>query len=321
MKFSTLLRSARGYAGTLCISLVLAGCASDGNTPPSITDNPFREGDNRLSQRELRMEADEIYRDARSRLDSGDYQGALERYERLRSRYPFSDFATQAQLESVFARYRSFQPEQALAAADRFMREHPRHEAIPYVIYLRGMINFERNKSFFDGSELVDTTKRDVGPLRRAFDDFSQLIGRFPDSEYVADARQRMVYLRNRIAQNEMHVVRYYFDRQAWLAAARRAEDIIANYPGAPAALDAVEMLTRSYAELGLREQAEKARKLLAHVEPVRAERVPVEPSRPWWHWLWPFGDDESADSGERSAERAQAPSALPTDGALQSTS
>ena len=319
MKFSTLLRSARGCISLLCISLVLAGCASDGNTPPSVTDNPFRE-DDRLSQRELRMEADEIYRDARSRLDSGDYMGAQERYDRLRGRYPFSDFATQAQLENIFARYRSFQPEQALAAADRFMREHPRHEAIPYVLYLRGMINFERNKSFFDGSELVDTTKRDVGPLRRAFDDFSQLIGRFPDSDYAADARQRMVYLRNRIAQNEMHVVRYYFDRGAWLAAARRAEDIIASYPGAPAALDAIEMLTRSYAELGLREQAEKARELLARVEPVRAERVPVEPSRPWWHWLWPFGDDEQ-ELEEDPSERAQAPEALPAEAADQSAS
>lgn len=319
MKLSTLLRRTRECIALLCISLVLAGCATDSNTPPSVVDNPFRD-DDRLSQRELRMEADEIYRDARSRLDSGDYLGALERYERLRSRYPFSDFAIQAQLESIFAHYRSFQHEQALAAADRFMREHPRHEAISYVLYLRGMINFDRNKSFFDGSALVDTTRRDVGPLRRAFDDFSQLIGRFPDSKYVADARQRMIYLRNRIAENEMHIVRFYFDRGAWLAAARRAEDIIATYPGAPATLDAIEMLTRSYAEMGLREQAEKARELLARVEPVRAERVPVEPSRPWWHWLWPFGD-EAQEPEEDSSERAQAPEALPAEAAAQSAS
>lgn len=303
MTVARLMSQARRTIAVLCTSTLLAACASDG-TPPPIVDNPFSDSD-RLSQRQLRLEADELYRSARSRLDSGDYLGALEQYEQLRARYPFSDFATQAQLESVFAHYRSFQPEQAIAEADRFLREHPRDDAVPYMLYLRGMINFERNKSFFDGSDLVDTTKRDVASLRRAFDDFSQLIGRYPDSPFVEDARQRMVYLRNRIARNEMHVVRYYFDRGAWLAAARRAEDVIAEYPGAPATLDAVELLTRSYAELGLKEQAEQARKLLAAVEPERAKRVPVEPEASWWRVLWPFGEDNKAS-------RAPAPDAMP---------
>lgn len=305
MKFARPLRHIAGPCAVLCTSLLLATCASDGAQIPTGSDNPFRP-DDRVSQRELRLAADELYRSARARLDSGDYAGALQQYEQLRSRYPFSDFATQAQLESVFAQYRSFQPEQALAGADRFLREHPRHEAVPYMLYLRGMINFERNASFFDDSDLVDTTKRDVGSLRRAFDDFSQLIGRFPDSPYVSDARQRMIYLRNRIAQNEMHVVRYYYGRGAWLAAARRAEAVIAEYPGAPATLDAVEMLARSYAELGLSEQASEARELLAKVEPVRAERVPVTPEESWWQKLWPFGGDDS--------EQAPAPEAMPED-------
>ncbi|MCR9089793.1 outer membrane protein assembly factor BamD [Algiphilus sp.] len=304
MTVARLISHAKRTITVLCTSTLLAACASDGTAPP-IVDNPFSDSD-RLSQRELRLEADELYRSARTRLDSGDYLGALEQYEQLRARYPFSEFATQAQLESVFAHYRSFQPEQAIAEADRFLREHPRDDAVPYMLYLRGMINFERNKSFFDGSDLVDTTKRDVASLRRAFDDFSQLIGRYPDSPFVADARQRMIYLRNRIARNEMHVVRYYFDRRAWLAAARRAEDVIAEYPGAPATLDAVEMLARSYAELGLREQAEQARKLLSQVEPERAKLVPVEPEPSWWRRLWSFG-------AQREAAAAPAPEALST--------
>lgn len=281
-----------------CISLLLAACASNGSAP---TVNPF--GDTRLSERELRMEADELYRLARTRLDSSDFLRALEHYGNLRARYPFSDYATQAQLESIYARYRSYQPEQAIAEADRFLREHPRHEAVAYVLYLRGMINFERNRSMFDNLQIVDTTKRDMGPARRAFDDFSQLIGRFPDSPFAADARQRMVFLRNRIAENEMHVVRYYVKRGAWLAAARRAENVIANYPGSPASLDAVEMLARSYAELGLRRQAEEARELLAHVEPVRAQFVQVEPSRSWWQRLWPFGGNDDEDDFSAPAE------------------
>jgi outer membrane protein assembly factor BamD len=251
------------------------------------------------SQEELRAEADQLYRSARTKLESSDFSGALTDYNTLRARYPFSDYATQAQLESIFAAYRAFQPEQALAEADRFLREHPRHPQIAYLLYLRGMINFTRNQSIFDNSAVVDTTKRDVGAARRAFDDFSSLVGRFPDSPYAADARQRMIYLRNRIAAHEIHVVNYYMKREAYLAAARRAEAIVATYPGAPASLDALELLAASYAELGLREQAEQARRLIEVTEPERAARVQLEPSRPWWRWLWPFGGAVDTQAAE----------------------
>lgn len=270
----------------LAVSLAsgLAGCAS--KQPKAEVPPPQR------TEAELRAEADALYNAARGRLEAADFATAYEAYNLLRARYPFSDYATQAQLETIYAAYRTYQADQALADADRFLREHPRHPQVPYLLYLRGVINFSRNQSIFDNSRTVDTTKRDVGSLRRAFDDFSTLVGRYPDSPYAADARQRMVYLRNRIASHELHVVRYYMKRSAYLAAARRAEDIIANYPGAPATLDALELLAASYAELGLREQAEQAQRLIEVTAPERAARVQLEPSRPWWRWLWPFGDD-----------------------------
>jgi outer membrane protein assembly factor BamD len=244
--------------------VLLAACSSDSKQLPA--DSPFRET---RSERELRLEAEELYRLARRSLDSADFPSALQRYTQLQLRFPFTEFATQAQLESIYARYRSFDPDGALSAADRFLREHPRHPAVDYVHYLKGMTNFQRGESMFDW--LTDPTRQDMAFSRRAFDDFSLLVQKYPDSPYAGDARQRMIYLRNRIAEHELHVVRYYIRRGAYVAAAKRAENILSEYPGAPARTEALALLEQSYRSLGLEEQAGDVQRL------IQANPVPVE--------------------------------------------
>jgi outer membrane protein assembly factor BamD len=255
-------------------ALALIACSSEPDKLPP--DNPFRPG---KSERELRLEANELYKLARRSLESADYTTAIARYETVQSKYPFSDFATQAQLEVVYAKYRSYDPEGALSVADRFLKEHPRHPAIDYVHYLRGLINFQRGESPFDW--IADPAKQDVSAARRAFDDFALLIQRYPASPYAADARLRMIYLRNRIADHELYVVRYYLRRGAWVAAAKRAEQIVADYPGAPATADALRMLEQSYRSLGQTAQADDvARLVAANPLPPRRE-VAMEPPPP----------------------------------------
>ena len=251
---TTVLRSL-GFAIVLA---TLGACASKGDTvlPP---DNPF--GPDRVSQRELRLEATELYRAAREALMSSDFATAISRYDMLITRYPFSVFSTQAELERVYAYHRSFEPDRALAAADRFLRDHPRHEAGAYIHYLKGVINQSRGDRVLTGLG-VDTTKDDVTYARRAFDDFALLVQKYPDSPYVADARQRMIEMRNRIASHELHIVRFYVKRGAYLAAARRAETLVATYPGAPAAAEALALMERSYRTLGLDAQAAAAEQL-----------------------------------------------------------
>lgn len=245
----------------LCLAtpILITGCASDPNALAA--ENPFR---STKTERELRYEADELYRSARRKLDGADFQGAILDYVSLRARYPFSEYATQAQMELIYAHYRNFQPDLALTEADRFLRDHPRHPQTAYVHYLKGMIYFQRGQGFLDNFEFVDASKQDVTDARRAFDAFTLLVQRFPDSDYVGDAQLRMRYLRNRIAEHEMHVVRYYVKRGAHVAAARRAEQIIATYPGAPAAFEALELAATSYRALGLEQQAAEAEKLVA---------------------------------------------------------
>lgn len=235
--------------------LIVAGCASDPNGAPTI--NPFKGG---RSERELRLEADGLYRLARRSLDTADYQGALQRYGQILLRFPFTDYATQAQLESIYAKYRAFDPDGALGAADRFLKEHPRHAAVDYVYYLRGLVNFQRGESVLDW--LFDPSRQDVGFARRAFDDFALLAQKYPDSRYTADARLRMVYLRNKIADHELSVVKYYVRRGAHVAAAKRAERILADYPAAPAIGETLKLLESSYREVGLTGQADDVRRV-----------------------------------------------------------
>lgn len=237
---------------------LLSACASDSSLPPPV--NPLRPDDHK--QRELRLEAEELYKLARRSLDSSDFASAQQRYGQILLRFPFSDIATQSQLESIYAKYRSFDPDGALSTADRFLKEHPRHPSSDYVYYLKGLINFQRGDALFDW--LVDPSKQDVNYARRAFDDFSLMTQRYPNSRYGADARLRMIHLRNQIAEHEMHVVRYYVRRGAHVAAAKRAERIIAEYPGAPATLEALAVLEDSYRAMELTAQADDIKRLRA---------------------------------------------------------
>lgn len=250
--------------------LLLASCSSDGKRDGSKPKNPFKDrntrdlvGRGQVSERELKLEADQLYRLARESLESADYAEAQLRCDALIERYPFTDHAVQAEMEKIYALHKQYLPDEALQAADRFLREHPRNANADYVQYLKGVISSERDAGLMSALPL-DDSKEDVSNSRKAYDEFSLLLQKYPASRYNADASARMVALRNRIASNEMHVVRFYVRRGAYLAAAKRAEQIIAQYPGAPATLEALKTLQNSYQELGLKQQAEDAGRILA---------------------------------------------------------
>lgn len=257
----------------LMVSVVaLTGCSSnDPKDPGYRPKNPFAKSDRNtpsggrpaVTEQELRLEADKLYRVARGALESSDFTEAALRYDTIVERYPFTEYATQAELEKIYVYNRDYKTDEALAAADRFLREHPRHPRADYVQYLKGVIQMERDQGLADLLPL-DPSRKDIGNHRKAYDEFALLLQKYPSSRYNEDARARMMDLRNRIASNEMYVVDFYLRRGAWLAAAKRAEQVIAQYPGAPATLDALKSLERSYRELGLTQEAEDAAKTLA---------------------------------------------------------
>ena len=231
-----------------------------------VRSNPLADDERqakRLERRIGQLTAEELYASAREALDSGDAAGALELYDDVEARFPFTPFAMQAQLDSIYAHYRLQQSELALSAANRFIKMHPQHARIDYVHYLKGLVNFSRSVDEFDKLLRIDGTRRDPMFARSAFEDFSLLIKRFPDSRYAQDARRRMIWLRNGLARHELHVAEFYVRRGAPVAASRRAQYIIDHFQGTDSVPVALDLLQQTYTLLGLNEQASEAQRVL----------------------------------------------------------
>ncbi len=225
----------------LTTSLILAGCSKDNE--------------------EEDIEATELawYTSATESLRAGNYAGAVQKLQQLEARFPFGRYAEQAQLEIIYAYYKSAQPEAARAAADRFIRLHPSHPNVDYAYYLKGMASFEQDKNFLSTFIPMDPATRDPGAARESFNDFTQLLRRYPNSEYAPDAQKRMKYLRNLLAASEVHVAEYYIRRGAYVAAANRGRYVFENFQGAAVVPDALAVMVEAYRLLEMNELADQA--------------------------------------------------------------
>ncbi len=192
-----------------------------------------------------------LYSEAAAELAASNYARAIEYYEKLEARYPFGRYAMQSQLDVAYAHYKAEEPESAIAAADRFIKLYPQHPYVDYAYYLKGIVNYNRSVGFLDRYIPIDPSQRDPGSALDAFQDFAALVRSFPDSKYAPDAHQRMVFLRNNLAKNEIHVARYYMKRQAYVAAANRCKHVIEHYQRTSAVEDALEILIEAYKHLG----------------------------------------------------------------------
>jgi len=207
--------------------------------------------------------AAKFYAEASDAMSDGDYEQAVKYFEQLEARYPFGRHAMQAQLDVAYAHYKNDEHESALAAADRFIKLHPQNPHVDYAYYLKGIVNYNRKIGFLDRFIPADPSQRDPGSARDSFQDFAELIRRFPDSQYADDARKRMLYLRNNLAKNEVHAARYYLKRGAPLAAVNRAKYVVENYPRSTAVRDALEIMIVAYQRLELPQLAEDAQRVL----------------------------------------------------------
>ncbi len=213
----------------------------------------------------------QFYERALEQLNGQNFRGAISTYQALESRFPFGRFAEQAQIEIVFAYYRNDDMEAARAAADRFIRLHPDSENVDYAYYMKGLSSFVGGGGIFNRFLPIDHTKRDPGRAQESFNDLSQLIALYPDSPYAGDARSRMIYLRNNLAQYEIHVANYYVERRAYIAALRRAQYVVENFQETPAVADGVAIMVECYLRLGLNNLADTSLGLLRENYPEHA--------------------------------------------------
>lgn len=214
-------------------------------------------------RRDMVRDADQAYQMAKQALDVGDYARAIFILEQIEARFPFSNATRQAQLDLMYAYYKTHASEQATDQADQFIRENPTHPRVDYAYYIKGLVTFERNPNVIERWFRADLSQRPPIDATRSFQAFSMLVQRYPNSEYAPDARQRMIFLRNRLADYEAYVAQYYLSRGAYAGAINRAKYILENYDGAPSVRDALIVMVDAYKGLGMTELAADAQRVL----------------------------------------------------------
>ena len=207
--------------------------------------------------------ASQFYDQAKEALNEGSYQDAIGYYEKLQARYPFGRYAQQSQLELIYAYYKDDQPDSAIAAADRFIRTNPRHPHVDYAYYMKGRVNFSRGATIINRVLPNDPAKTDTESVMQSYNDFEELVQKYPNSKYAQDARQRIVYLHNNLAAYEINVADYYMRRKAYVAAVNRAKYVLENYARTPSVIDALAIMTQAYRELGLEDLAADSLRVL----------------------------------------------------------
>ncbi|HEX8873649.1 MAG TPA: outer membrane protein assembly factor BamD [Nitrosospira sp.] len=212
--------------------------------------------------------ASKYYSEAKTELSEGNYAAAIKLFEGLEARYPYGRYAQQAQLEIAYAYYKDGEQAQAIAAAERFIKLHPNHTNVDYAYYLKGLSNFNDDIGLMGiVSERIlnqDMSERDPKASRESFENFRELVARFPKSKYAPDSIQRMKHLVNVVALNEVQVARYYMKRGGYIAAANRAQYALKEYPQTPAIEEALFIMVKAYDALGmtdLRDDAERVMK------------------------------------------------------------
>ena len=188
-----------------------------------------------------------LYSEAKGALDAGYYSKAVEYYEFLDTRFPFGVYGQQSLLDLAYAYYKTEDFESAMSACDRFIRLYPQNPYVDYAYYLKGLVNFNRGRGLTERFLPIDSSQRDQSSAMTSFRSFSELVEKYPQSEYAEDARKRMVFLRNRLAAHEVHVADYYMERGAYVAAANRARYVVETYPRTPAVPDALVLMAKAY--------------------------------------------------------------------------
>jgi outer membrane protein assembly factor BamD len=257
-------------ASLAVVAVSLAGC---GSTP---------------KEAESQWSAERLYAEAKEEAATGNYERAGKLYERLEGRASGTALAQQAQIERAYMLYKSGDKAQALSTLERFIKLHPTSAALDYALYLQGLVNFNDNLGLLGSLSRQDLSERDQQAARDSYQSFKQLIDQFPQSLYADDSRVRMNYIVNALAAYEVHVARYYYRRGAYVAAANRAQVVVADFQQSPSAEEALYLMVQSYDKLGLTELRDDAERVLRASFPATTIHTDGVGSakKPWWQ-LW----------------------------------
>ena len=244
---------------------------------------------------------EEIYDKAHASMRNSNWAQAELNFRKLIAQYPYGPYTEQALMETAYAQYKSGKMEDAVSTIDRFLRTYPTQRNVPYMYYLRGLANSQRDTVFLQKAWKLDASRRDLATPQQAYSDFNLLTERYPNSRYAADARQRMVALRNLFARHDLDTALYYLRRDAWVAAAARGKYLLETYPQSEYPNDAVAVLAEAYTQLGNETLAADARRVLEKNDPQHPWLTGNWPDYPWAvRKLNPFAGEKSAVDSKR---------------------
>ncbi|MBT8106599.1 MAG: outer membrane protein assembly factor BamD [Gammaproteobacteria bacterium] len=206
----------------------------------------------------------EAYETAKRSIERKNYRRGIQIFEAIQARFPFSDLSRQIQLELMYAYYKSGMKEQAIETADTFMRENPIHPRIDYALYIKGLAYYENAPGFLERWFRKDITQRPPKDVQLAYSSLRRLVERFPASQYAPEAEQRLVAIKNRLADYENHVADYYLRRGAYVAALNRAKGALEQYNGATGNATSLQIMAAAYEKLGMTDLAADTRRVLA---------------------------------------------------------
>jgi outer membrane protein assembly factor BamD len=251
----------------LASAILLSGCADS-------TYDPTKD-----------WSVDKLYNEAKDEMAAGGYDKAIGMYEKLEGRAAGTPLAQQAQLDKAWAQYKTNEPVQAVATLDRFIKLHPASPALDYALYLKGLVNFNDNLGLMSSVAEQDLAERDPKQAKESFEAFRELVVRFPDSKYAADARLRMAFIKNSLARSDVHVARFYYQRGAYVAAINRAQITVQEYRDVPAVEEALFIMVQSYDKLGLNQLRDDTKRVLETNYPDTAFLYPERKAakKSWW--------------------------------------
>jgi outer membrane protein assembly factor BamD len=231
----------------LCAVILMTGCVKTGQEyDPTANWN-----------------AERLFQDGKEEMNSANWKLAKERFLAVETRFPLGVYAQQAMINLAYSQWKDKEPELALATLARFQQQYPNHPAMDYVLYLKGTINFTPPSAVFSSITGQNPGERDPKALRQSYSAYSELIQRFPESRYTVDARKRVAWLVNTMADNEKFVARYYYERYAYVAAINRAQVVITDFQGVPASEEALYIMMMSYEKLGMTDMRNDTERVL----------------------------------------------------------
>lgn len=237
----------RNRISLLVAVAILAGCGSP-------KEDKFRT-----------MSANQLLTQGKEHLSSGNYVFSVEHFDLVEARFPYSNLAEQAKLNKIYAFYGDRKHDEALAEIDSFVTLYPNHPHVDYAWYMRGVINFDRARSILDKLLPPDRTRIDSKQLTDSLNAFLYVVENYPDGPYAEDSAKRAVYLRNLLAQSEIHIANFYYERDAYIGAANRAQYVLDNYDETPSLADALYIQVKAYRKLGMDSVAEDRLRIFRH--------------------------------------------------------